>query len=101
MVISLVVSVFSFLSSTLSITWKSNDSDPLFCTCKEVSNLSGLRVTLYTSPNSYGQALRNSSEIMLEDNPKSSLTVVSALLPKDSEDDLPRYSQFEERAKPC
>ena len=41
---------------------------------------------------------------MLSDRPKSSLTEASAPLApieKDSDDVLPRYSQREERAKPC
>jgi len=41
---------------------------------------------------------------MLDDRPKSSLTVLSAFflsLLSDSEEDLPRNSQFELRAKPC
>lgn len=37
-----------------------------------------------------------------EDSPKSSFTVSSAAaLPEDSEEDFPRNSQREERAKPC
>lgn len=37
-----------------------------------------------------------------EDSPKSSFTVSSAAaLPEDSEEDFPRNSQREDRARPC
>jgi hypothetical protein len=62
------------------------------------------RVTEYTKPNWYGQAFFASSLKLECDRPKSTLTEfspLSLLSADDSDDDFPRYSQRELRAKPC
>jgi len=55
-------------------------------------------VTLYCKLKSYGHAFFISSLRLDGDRPKSNLTESS---PPDSSEDLPRYSQWEIRAKPC
>lgn len=64
---------------------------------------SGLRVTLYNSPKSYGHALLVFSGSPELERPKSNLTAESEVLlvVADSSLDLPRYSQRTLRAKPC
>lgn len=69
-----------------------------------VSRPAGLSVTLYVSPNLYGQAFLSSAPSISSESPRSILTVLSAFLlsrSKDSEVELPRNSQVEFRAKPC
>ena len=83
--------------------WKSNGLSPAFCTFSCVCSPSLPNVTLYCRLNSYGQAFFISSLRLAAVRPKSSLTASSPPFDRrpDSEDDLPRYSHFEMRAKPC
>ena len=76
----------------------------MLATCSEVASSPLPNVMLYVNPNACGQAAFVAASSMLSDNPKSSFTLASApLVPieNDSDDVLPRYSQREERAKPC
>ena len=73
--------------------WNSNASLPLFCTCKPHSSLPLPSVTEYTRPNSNGHFAFVASSNMPLLNPKSSLTLSSALRSVLSVELLPRNSQ--------
>lgn len=86
-----------------SSIWKSNASSPVLLTFNIVCRPALPNVTLYTRLNLSGQAFFASSDRCSESRPKSSFTASSPPLERapDSEDDLPRYSHVELRAKPC
>lgn len=85
-------------------TWNSKVASPSLCTCSCVSRAFSVRVTVYRRPNSYGQASRNSWLNIELVRPKSSFTaspVPLGVRSSDSDEDFPRNSQCELRAKPC
>lgn len=62
---------------------------------------SGVRVTLYMAEKVKGHSDRDDSSRVADERPKSSFTEASETPVVDSEDDFPRNSHFELRAKPC